>query len=209
MMTARYEPQTAVINGKIYAIGGTGVNNIVLNSAEVFTIEATDITSPASLTASGRDSNIGLSWGAVAEATSYNIYRALTSGGPYTQIATGVAKTTYIDAAVTNGTAYYYVITAFSSSGESEYSNEAWATPNKEAPDSAILNIYMSDGTPKEYDLPMTEVTVFIEWYDQRATGTGKAYFIIEKAYNKGPFTARKDYIIFDKIRDFSVNQYE
>jgi hypothetical protein len=59
----------------------------------------------------------------------------------------------------------------------------------------------------KEYDLAMSKTNEFIDWYKFRAAGTGDPFFMIEKTYNKGSFSSRKDYIIFDKIRDFEVNQ--
>ncbi len=59
----------------------------------------------------------------------YNVYRAETAGGPYTQIATNVTRQYFRDNSVTNGTTYYYVITAVYDDGESVYSAEISATP--------------------------------------------------------------------------------
>jgi len=59
----------------------------------------------------------------------YNVFRATTHGGPYTQInASLVAATMYADNTVLDGTTYYYVTTAVDPAGEqSAYSNEAEA----------------------------------------------------------------------------------
>jgi fibronectin type 3 domain-containing protein len=59
------------------------------------------------------------------------IYRSLTSGGPYTQIATITNNTTntYTDVGLTNGTTYYYVVRAYDGTNESANSNEASAVP--------------------------------------------------------------------------------
>ncbi len=55
--------------------------------------------------------------------------RPLTSGGPYTTL--GSATTTnYTDTNVVSGTAYYYVVTAVDSAGESGESNQATVTPD-------------------------------------------------------------------------------
>ena len=61
----------------------------------------------------------------------YNVYRSEVSGGPYTQIAGGVTKTSYEDYDVINGSTYYYVVAAVYTdpAGQSGYSNEAWAVP--------------------------------------------------------------------------------
>ncbi|MNI85570.1 hypothetical protein D3C73_1425750 [compost metagenome] len=56
----------------------------------------------------------------------------------------------------------------------------------------------------------MEEINSFISWYEVRAAGTGTASFTIDKHdNNKGPFKSRKDYVIFDKILTFEVNEYE
>jgi cellulose 1,4-beta-cellobiosidase len=71
---------------------------------------------------------VSLSCQASPGATSYNVYRGTTSGGPYTEIAVGVTNA-YTDTAVTDGTRYYYVVTANNGTSESLYSPEANATP--------------------------------------------------------------------------------
>lgn len=71
---------------------------------------------------------VALSWTAsTSPGVTYNVYRGLQSGGPYTQIASGVSSTAYTDTAVTTGTVYFYVVTAFDGTNESIYSNEAMA----------------------------------------------------------------------------------
>lgn len=67
---------------------------------------------------------ISLIWNAVAGATSYNVKRSITSGGAYTSIATGVTTTNYMDT-VTQGTKYYYVVSAVAGGVESLNSLEA------------------------------------------------------------------------------------
>ncbi|MBA3569685.1 MAG: fibronectin type III domain-containing protein, partial [Pyrinomonadaceae bacterium] len=62
---------------------------------------------------------VSLSWASSAGATSYNIKRATTSGGPYATIATGITATSYTDTGLTNGTTYFYVVSAVNANGES------------------------------------------------------------------------------------------
>ena len=84
---------------------------------------------PAGLTATGGDAQVALSWSASAGATSYNVKRALVSGGTYTTITNGLVNTSYTDSSVTNGVHYYYVVTAVNAGAESTNSNEAGAVP--------------------------------------------------------------------------------
>ena len=63
-------------------------------------------------------------------ATSYNVKRGTSTGGPYTTINPGaVTVTSFTDSTALNGTTYYYVVTAVNGGGESLNSNQALATP--------------------------------------------------------------------------------
>lgn len=75
--------------------------------------------------------------------------------------------------------------------------------------DRAIFTIMLQNGVVNEYDLSMQEVNSFIKWYEAKSNGTGPVTFAINKHdNNKGPFKQRNDYIIFDKIITFEVNEY-
>lgn len=79
-------------------------------------------------------------------------------------------------------------------------------TPEQPTGNRAILVVTMTNGLEKEFDLPMSEVNTFLNWYD---TASGSTRYGIDKHdNNKGPFTSRKDYVIFDKILTFSVDEY-
>ncbi len=93
------------------------------------TSNPTPPAAPANLTAVAGNAQISLSWSASSGATSYTIKRSTTSGGPYTNVATGITTTSYTNTGLTNGTTYYYVVTAVNSAGESSNSNQASATP--------------------------------------------------------------------------------
>ena len=73
----------------------------------------------------------------------------------------------------------------------------------------AILTIIMTNGLEKEYDLSMDEVNVFISWYDAKDANTGPAKYKFVKDWNMGPFKARNEYVIFDKILVFYVDEYD
>jgi fibronectin type 3 domain-containing protein len=108
----------------------TFTNEYGVQSSQVHTI-AIIVTpaAPTGFTATAMSGiEIYLSWTSVSEASSYNIKRATSSGGPYTTIATGVTATNYSDTNLTPSTGYYYVISAVNSAGESANSAEAGAT---------------------------------------------------------------------------------
>src|SRR3990170_2489431 len=78
---------------------------------------------------------IDLSWtpSTSTGVTEQRIYRATTTGGPYSLATTITNNTTstYTDSTgLTNGTTYYYVIRAFGGGQESGNSNEANAVPS-------------------------------------------------------------------------------
>ena len=73
---------------------------------------------------------MALSWSSVANAASYNVKRAATSGGSYTTIATSITGTTYTDPGLTAGSTYYYVVSAVNGSNESVNSAEVSAKVN-------------------------------------------------------------------------------
>ena len=82
---------------------------------------------PSGLTAIVTNGEVILSWWGTAYATSYNVKRSATAGGPYATIATGISDfLTYTDSGLAAGT-YYYVVTAMAPTGETTASNEAKA----------------------------------------------------------------------------------
>jgi len=90
--------------------------------------QATAPPAPTGLTATPGNQQVNLFWTASSAATSYHVKRGSVSGGPYTQIA-APSGTTYVDTSLTNGTMYYYVVSALDSAGESANSAEANAMP--------------------------------------------------------------------------------
>lgn len=100
-------------------------NSAVVNGAPILAAPAVPILSPAVPGVA----QVSLSWGEVAGAESYAVKRATTPGGSYTTIASTVTGTTYTDTGRTNGTTYYYVVTATNTIGTSANSNEVSATP--------------------------------------------------------------------------------
>ncbi len=121
----------AVTNGTKYYYVVSAYNSYgqSANSAEV---NATPVLSapvaPTSLTATPGNMQVTLSWSVSTGATSYHIKRSTTNGSGYAQIS-APATTGYIDTGLTNGTTYYYIVTALNTAGESANSNQTSATP--------------------------------------------------------------------------------
>jgi hypothetical protein len=84
---------------------------------------------PADLVANARNQRVDLSWQPVDDATSYNVYRRLTSGGSFASIGS-TANTTFSDTSVVNGTSYTYIVTAVKNGAESDPSEAVQAVPH-------------------------------------------------------------------------------
>jgi hypothetical protein len=73
--------------------------------------------------------SVDLSWNPdTSTVQGYYVYRGNQTGGPYSKVSTLLPATSYIDAGVSSGQTYYYVVTALGTGSlESGYSNEAVA----------------------------------------------------------------------------------
>ena len=100
-------------------------------TSTMFTATAGNVSSNQSATVTATAQNsVLLNWAASVSQnlTNYNVYRGVTSGGPYGVVTRLGLVTTYTDSNVQNGQTYFYVTTAVDNAGaESAYSNEASA----------------------------------------------------------------------------------
>ncbi len=162
---------------------------------------------PANLAATAGNGKVTLTWDSTLATEYYNVKRATTAGGPYTTVATNVTVTTFEDTTVTNGTGYFYVVTAVNNSGESGTSNEATAVPNCPPP-SAPANLTATAGDAKAtlnwdgasgadfYCIkrattpggPYTTVAVNVSGttYDDITVTNGITYYYVVSALNTG-----------------------
>ncbi|MCL6457419.1 MAG: ice-binding family protein [Gorillibacterium sp.] len=90
-----------------------------------------DLTAPTSLFATAGDAQINLTWSAVEDASSYNVYQSL-DGINFNLISLPltVTITNYEVNDLTNGLIYYFKITAANAVGESAYSNVVSQMPS-------------------------------------------------------------------------------
>lgn len=84
---------------------------------------------PGSVVAASSTGQVTLTWAAAPTATTYQVKRALTSGGPYTPVAGPFAATSYANTGLASGTIYYFVVSASNASGESPDSAEVIGRP--------------------------------------------------------------------------------
>jgi hypothetical protein len=101
---------------------------------------------PTGLTATAAGANqVNLSWTASTGATSYNVYRATTSGGPYSLVGTS-AGTTFANTGAACNTTYYYVVRA-ANGGTCESGNSTQASATTAVcPSCTTTNLYNSNG---------------------------------------------------------------
>ena len=100
---------------------------LVANTLQIIYIAA-NLSPPTGIVAVPGNSQVSLRWSPEAGATNYFLKRATSSGGPYT-FTNFLAATNYVDTAVTNGTTYYYVVSAAITNGLTGNSFEVRAAP--------------------------------------------------------------------------------
>jgi DNA/RNA endonuclease G (NUC1) len=112
-------------NGSV--LDAAGNSAATFTGGESYTIQGLP-AAPTGLVATAGNAHVALSWNAVSGATSYNVKRSLTTGSGFSTI-NNVAAASYDDTSVTNGTAYFYKVSAINGRGEGSDSAEATATP--------------------------------------------------------------------------------
>jgi fibronectin type 3 domain-containing protein len=88
---------------------------------------------PSNLTTVWSNAQVQLVWNTSSGATGYNVKRATSRGGNYTNI-TNVVATSYTDTTVSNNLLYFYKISATNNVGETVNSGLASAYPSATAP---------------------------------------------------------------------------
>jgi hypothetical protein len=187
-----------VIDGNVWR--STSTQNCVLigsfNPANQLSLPANSITTlalsslapdttppanPTGLTATAGDSQVSLNWNDNSEIdlAGYNVYRSTTQGGGYAKVnGSLLTSPNYADSNLTNGTPYYYVVTAVDLAGhESTSSSEASAIPDyqncaESLADGARLPADLA-GTGDCYVTFADFAVLAGHWLDDTCTGPG------------------------------------
>jgi len=129
------EPGPAAGVTYTYKVAGRNAGGIGPSSAETSVTPTPPPAAPTGISSTAGNGQISLTWTAVAGATAYNVYRGTTAGGQAAMpVGSGVVSSPFVDAGLTNGTAYFYKVTAVGPGGESPRSTETSATPQPPAP---------------------------------------------------------------------------
>ena len=121
-----------VVNGTTYYYAVTAVNpggESGLSSEVEATPQVDPPSSPTGVSAVAGNGQVTISWGAVSGATSYNIYWNTISGVTTAHTPIMGITSPHLHSPLTNGTTYYYIVTAQNDGGESAPSTEVNATP--------------------------------------------------------------------------------
>jgi fibronectin type 3 domain-containing protein len=127
--------QSGLVNGIHYYYVVTAVNALGESgpSAQAVGSPAAPTAIPAAPTgvvATAGDTQVTISWDPVVNATSYNVYWSTSSGvTPASSAALPTNSASYVQAALIDGTTYYYVVTAVNALGEGAPSAEVSAMP--------------------------------------------------------------------------------
>ena len=153
-----------------YTVTVTGVSGSLLTRSTTMSVTVTSPPTVAGapvLSATAGNASVSLSWRAPSDGgsaiTNYKLYRGTASGGE-TLFVTLANVASYTDTGLTNGTTYYYKVTAVNGVGESAASNEAPATPQASTAPSAPQNLAASSANKKGVQL---------SWQAPIASGSG------------------------------------
>jgi fibronectin type 3 domain-containing protein len=162
--TASFSDPNLPADGTTYYYTVTAVNANG-ESAQSSEVSATPVAAPGAPaapvgpTATPSDSTVSLSWSAVAGADSYNVYRSTASGQE--QWVANVTTNSFVDTGLTNGTTYFYTVTAGTGNLESGFSTEVSAAPGAPA---APVDPITTPAAPVDLTATPSDSTVSLSW---------------------------------------------
>lgn len=189
-----------VVNGTRYVYVVSATNGSGQQSGNSAEAEATPQSMPPSapmrfmFTSRGGNAQVRLSWSAPLGAVSYTVRRSTHAGGPYDFIKPGITATSYTDTGLTNGTTYYYVVSAVNAAGEGRSSAETSSTPKEPAP--------AKPAPPAGVSVATGNQRVTVGW---TAVSGATGYQIRRSTSHRGPFTTIATDIAQTSFNDTAV----
>ncbi|MBI5415287.1 MAG: fibronectin type III domain-containing protein, partial [Candidatus Omnitrophica bacterium] len=160
---------TGLVNGTAYyfTVSGTNTSGESIRSNEMSATPVTLLAAPVLNVPTAGNGQVSLSWSTVAGATGYKVYYS-TASGQYLAIPPVDAggATTATVTGLTNGTMYYFTVSAVNAGGESRKSNEVNATPvapvAAESPTLYIKNVdYNAAGQMTKVEYGNGDITTY------------------------------------------------
>ncbi|HXR06344.1 MAG TPA: beta-galactosidase GalA, partial [Candidatus Acidoferrum sp.] len=164
---------------------GSGLASTNITIAEAATLPPP--APPTAVAAVGGNAQVTVSWDIVPGATTYNLWRAGNSGGPYTLMAGNIGGVNlgYADSNVTNLITYYYVVTA-NGHGVSTNSAEVSATPA-----AVVTGLTATEGSGQ----------IYLSWVGS----PGAEYNVKRSTVTGGPYTTLASAIMSPNYTDAGV----
>ena len=167
------------------------IYNRALSAGEIALFQP-QLDAPTGLNTTPGESQVQLTWSAVANAASYKVMRSLTSGGPYSTLQDNVAATSYTDNDVSSSTTYYYIVSAVdTASNESANSAESSATTLADTTPPAVpsgLRAIPGDGRVT-LDWADNSESDFDSYAVYRSTTSGSGYVSIDSSLTNSAYT--------------------
>lgn len=143
---------TDVVNGQYYYYVVAAYNRAGV-SADSLQATGHPQNAPQNVVARGGTNQVALSWSSMAVASSYNVKRSSTPGGPYTNIASSVTATSYLDAGLPAGQSFYYVVSGnLTAGGEGANSDEVSAVTAPNTPTNLTAQLFAATAARLNWD---------------------------------------------------------
>ena len=130
---------------------------------------------PTGLNATPGNAQVSLVWVADPAANNYQVKRATVSGGPFALIVTSESPS-YTDTGLTNGTEYFYTVSAANVAGGSPDSAQVAATPDPAIVTPAAPVNLTANGGNAQVTLTWSSSSMATAYHVKRATIAGGPY---------------------------------
>lgn len=147
--------------------------------------EITKPNAPTGVSAEAYSSYIKITWNYVNGADSYKVYRSTSANGTYSSLQT-TSSTSYTDYDASEGTTYYYKVTAINSAGESNKSSYASAKiepqVSKPSTPTGVYATFTGSAQSPQIKISWNSVEDATSYKVYRATSSSGSYYQVGSA---------------------------